>query len=71
MTDDNQHKETFKEFIDSFSYGTRPDLNFKFMRGFSEADGAKFVQELLWKIGDALNADDLHVLVVGNPANTR
>lgn len=62
MIDDNQYKETFEEFKDSFSYGTRPDLNFKFMKGFSEADGATFMQELLWKIDDALNDNDLSVL---------
>lgn len=62
MTDNNQRKETFEQYKDSFSYGTRPDLNFKFMKSFSEADGAKFMQDLLWKIGDALNADDLTLL---------
>jgi Glycine/sarcosine/betaine reductase selenoprotein B (GRDB) len=62
MTDDKQGKETFEEFKDSFSYGTRPDLNFKFMKAFSETDSATYLQDLLWKIGDALNTDDLSIL---------
>jgi len=62
MTDNHQDKETFEEYKDSFSYGSRPDLNFKFMKAFSEADGAQFLQDLLWKIGDALNAGDLESL---------
>ena len=62
MTDNNQSKETFEEFKDSFSYGSRPDLNFKFMKGFSEVDGAKYLQDLLWKVGDALNTGDLDAL---------
>lgn len=59
---DNDHKETFEEYKDSFSYGSRPDLNFKFMKAFSEAEGAQYLQDLLWKIGDALNTDNLDIL---------
>lgn len=62
MSDDNPHQETFEDYKDSFSYGSRPDLNFKFMKAMTEADGAQYVQDLLWKIGDALNAGDLEVL---------
>lgn len=62
MTDNHDPKETFEEFKDSFSYGSRPDLNFKFMKSFSESDGATFLQTLLWKISDAINADDLSTL---------
>ncbi len=61
MTND-QHQETFEEYKDSFSYGSRPDLNFKFMKAFSEADGAQFIQDLIWKIGDTLNEGDLNTL---------
>lgn len=62
MTDDKHAKETFEDYKDSFSYGTRPDLNFKFMAALSEAEGAQYIQDLLWKIGDALNAGDLDIL---------
>ena len=47
--------ETFEEFKNSFSYGSRSDMNFKFLKGLPEADAARFLQELLWKLGDSLN----------------
>lgn len=62
MTDDHQRSETFEEFKDSFSYGSRPDLNFKYMAAFSGADGADYLQALLWKIGDALNTGELDII---------
>lgn len=62
MTDDHQHQETFEEYKNSFSYGSRPDLNFKFMAAFSKDDGAQYLQDLLWKIGDAINTGDLDII---------
>ena len=52
MSDQEQAGESFEEFKNSFAYGSRTDLNFKFLRGSSDADAAGFFQELLWKIGD-------------------
>jgi hypothetical protein len=39
--------ETFAEFKTSFSYGSRTDLNFKFLKGLPEAEAAQFFQDLL------------------------
>lgn len=55
--------ESFVEFKNSFSYGSRTDLNFKFLAGLSEKDGAGFFQELLWKLGDTLNDGQVERLI--------
>lgn len=51
MTD----SESFSDFKNSFAYGSRNDLNFKFLRSLPEAEAAQFFQELLWKLGDFLD----------------
>ena len=56
MTTENH--ETFVDFKNSFSYGSRPDLNFKFLKSLSEEEAATFFQELLWKLGDFINDGD-------------
>lgn len=55
MLDDNQQKETFEDFKNSFNYGSRSDLNFKFLKNSSIEDAARFFQDLLWKLGDAMD----------------
>lgn len=45
---------SFEAFKNSFAYGSRNDLNFKFVKGLSDDEAATFFQELLWKLGDAL-----------------
>lgn len=47
---------SFQEFKKSFSYGSRSDLNFKFLAGLPDEEAGQFFQELLWNLGDA--ADD-------------
>ena len=47
--------ESFKDFKDSFSYGKRNDLNFKFLSHLSEEQAADFLEGLLKKIGTSLN----------------
>ncbi|MBI5878760.1 MAG: hypothetical protein HZB53_14005 [Chloroflexi bacterium] len=54
MTDSLAPQETFSEFKNSFSYGSRTDLNFKFLKGLSDEAATAYLQELLWKLGDAL-----------------
>jgi hypothetical protein len=56
-------KETFEEFKNSFNYGSRSDLNFKFLKNLSDEDASRFIQELLWKMGDALNDGDFSCVV--------
>lgn len=50
--------ESFEQFKNSFSYGSRSDLNFKFLKGLSPAEAADFFQELLWRLGDAFDSGD-------------
>ena len=47
--------ETFESFKNSFSYGSRTDLNFKFLKTLSDEEAADFFQELLWKLGDSIH----------------
>ena len=51
-------KETFEEFKNSFSYGSRCDLNFKFLKSLPEDQAAEFFQQLLWQLGDFLDDGD-------------
>lgn len=51
--------ESFAEFKNSFAYGARTDLNFKFLKNLAEADAAQFFQELLYKLGDTLDDGEL------------
>ena len=59
MTPDDSQHESFEAFKDSFSYGSRTDLNFKFLKNISSQDAAKFFQDLLWKMGDSFDDGDL------------
>ncbi len=59
MTDSHVPPETFGEFKDSFSYGSRSDLNFKFLKGLSDEAAATFLKGLLRKLGDTLVDGDL------------
>ena len=52
---DTPKPESFEEFKKSFSYGTRTDLNFKFLAKLSDDQGAQFFQDLLSKIGTAFD----------------
>ena len=45
--------ETFEEFRTSFSYGSRSDLNFKFLKSLSDDEAAEFFVGLLAHVGDS------------------
>jgi hypothetical protein len=69
MTDDGSERtgESLEQFKNSFSYGSRSDLNFKFLKSLSPDDAGVFFQQLLREIGDSLdhgNISRLHQLVV-------
>jgi hypothetical protein len=55
--------ETFDEFRRSFSYGSRGNLNFKFMKSMSEADAAAFLSAVLQQLGDAYDTGDVSPLI--------
>jgi len=54
MTDDIT-QDSFTEFKDSFSYGSRSDLNFKFLKSLSNEDAAQFFQDLLFEVGELID----------------
>jgi hypothetical protein len=55
--------ETFEEFRRSFSYGSRSDLNFKFLKSLSDEEAAEFLRQLLEELGDAYDHGDLDRLI--------
>ena len=52
---DTPKPESFEDFKKSFSYGSRTDLNFKFLANLADDQAANFLQDLLWKLGDAFD----------------
>jgi hypothetical protein len=55
--------ESFEAFKNSFSYGSRSDLNFKFLKHLSEGDAARFIQMLFWKLGETIDDGEVERLV--------
>lgn len=53
------NQESFSAFKNSFAYGSRSDLNFKFLKNLADADAGQFFQELLAKLGDTFDDGDL------------
>ena len=60
---DNETQESFAEFKDSFSYGSRSDLNFKFLKGLSPEDAAQFFQDLLVEVRELMDGGSRERLV--------
>ena len=44
--------ESFEEFKNSFAYGSRNDLSFKFLKGLSSEEAGEFLRELLEEVGE-------------------
>ena len=68
MSDDGEGSltetsETFDEFRRSFSYGSRNNLNFKFMKSMSDADAATFLAAVLQQLGDAYDSGDVSPMI--------
>jgi len=51
--------ESLQQFKDSFAYGTRTDLLFKFLKDLSPDEAAQFFQELLVRLGASSDDGDL------------
>ncbi len=47
--------ESFADFKNSFSYGSRADHNFKFLKGLSDEEAARYLQDLLWQLTEAID----------------
>lgn len=52
-------EENFTNFKNSFSYGKRNNLNFKFLSRLTDDEAADFIEELFFLIGSALNDANL------------
>ncbi len=50
---------TLRDFVVSFSYGSRNDLNFKYLKNLPVEEAAQCLQELLHAIPDAIDANDV------------
>ncbi len=55
--------ESFSDFRESLSYGSRSDLNFKFLRALDDDAGYDFFQTLLTDLESAIDAGDVEPLL--------
>jgi len=55
--------DSFESFKLSFSYGSRSDLNFKFLKATTDEDAAQFLQTLLDLLGEAYDTGDAMPLI--------
>ena len=61
--DEPEAPQSFEAFRESFAYGERNDLNFKFMKSMTDAEAASFLQALLHLLGDTYDTGDAMPLV--------
>jgi hypothetical protein len=60
MTGDSTDSgESFEQFKNSFSYGSRSDLSFKFLKSLSDEDAAEFFRGLLAEVGETFDDGNL------------
>lgn len=55
MSGSTKQQDTFREFLASFYYGSRTDLNFKFLAQLSDEEAAEFFQKFLSTVVDAID----------------
>lgn len=55
--------ESLGDFLRSFSYGSRNDLSFKFLKHLPEEEAAEFLRRLLSQLGDAYDTGDAAPLI--------
>ncbi|PKO04225.1 MAG: hypothetical protein CVU41_18200 [Chloroflexi bacterium HGW-Chloroflexi-3] len=56
-------EETIGQFKNSFYYGSRSDMNFKFLKDLPDEQVENFLQELLWELGDTLDDGNLERII--------
>jgi len=61
--DEPEAPDSFGAFRESFAYGERNDLNFKFMKSMTDAEAASFLQKLLHQLGDTYDTGDAMPLI--------
>ncbi len=54
--------ETLEEFKDSFSYGSRTDLSFKFLKRLTPDEAGEFFHQLLLEIGASFDHGDVSAI---------
>ena len=62
-TPESESPLTLKDFADSFFYGSRSNLDFKFLADLSDTEAADFFEGLLRELGRTLNDGDATRLV--------
>ncbi|MFB3043991.1 MAG: glycine/sarcosine/betaine reductase selenoprotein B family protein [Acidimicrobiia bacterium] len=55
--------ESFEEFKDSFAYGARNDLSFKFLKGLSSDEAGEFFSRLLEEVGELFDGTSTDRLI--------
>ena len=55
--------ETFNDFKNSFSYGKRNNLNFKFMSRMTDDEAADFIEELLVRSSELLDGGSIENII--------
>lgn len=60
---EDARSESFAEFRTSFSYGSRNDLNFKFLKSLPDDAAAEFFRQLLDTLGDQYDSGDIAALI--------
>lgn len=55
--------ESFSDFKSSFSYGSRSDLAFKFLKRLTDAEAGAFFEELLSALGETVDDGDADRLI--------
>lgn len=55
--------ESFEQFRTSFSYGSRSDLNFKFLKAIPDEEAAEFLRVILDQLGNAYDTGDVSELI--------
>ncbi len=58
-----QASDSFQSFRESFSYGERNNVNFKYFKSMSDVDVASFLEQLLDRLGDAYDTGDVMPLI--------
>ena len=59
----DRNRESLEDFLRSFSYGSRNDLSFKFLKHLPRDGGPEFLRCLLLLLGDAYDTGDVEPLV--------
>ena len=63
MDDENTPTETIEELRQSFQYGSRSNLDMKFVDKLSDAEFGDFLSEILLAVGDAVDHGDPEAVV--------